>query len=90
MLCKGFSHLGLMLVHDSIGKLHEQLLHPIKIGRSFKISIALANSSSVLLNLSETPFCNGEYGAEVSIIIPFFSCQFPEFFLDKFLSIVKT
>ena len=30
MLHKGFSHLGLMLMPNSVGKLHEQLLHLIE------------------------------------------------------------
>ena len=41
-----------------------------KVGRFLAISIALANSKRVLLNLFATLFCEGEYGAVVSIIIP--------------------
>ena len=76
MLHRGSFHLRLSVL-GLIGRLHVLLLHPIEIvGRLLEISIALASSNKVRLNLSATPFWEGEYGAEVSIIIPSSAASF--------------
>src|ERR1700678_30524 len=46
------------------------------VGRFLAINIACANSNSVRLNLSATPFWDGEYGAVVSKVIPLSAVHF--------------
>src|SRR5271168_2611042 len=93
MPCKVFFLLGHGSARNSLGKRHVQRLRPIKIEARFNflpIIMARANSKRVRLNRSATPFWEGEYGADVSMIIPSSAANFLSFSFTKFLSIIET
>src|SRR5271168_2181890 len=92
MPCKVFFLLGHGSARNSLGKRHVQRLRPIKIEARFNflpIIMARANSKRVRLNRSATPFWEGEYGADVSMIIPSSAANFLSFSFTNSFPLLK-